>query len=177
MDPFVGEIRLISFPFAPRGWALCDGSLLPISQNTALFALLGTQYGGNGQSTFGLPDLRGRAVVGAGQGAGLTNYVQGASTGTESVTLLSPNLPAHTHALSATVPVSTAAGASSSPASGYFAAVNSQYGDSAGGGNMAPALLNGNSAPAGSSQPHENRMPFLVLNYCIALQGIFPQRQ
>ena len=177
MDPFVGEIRLIAFTFAPRAWALCDGSLLSIQQNTALFALLGTQYGGDGRTTFGLPDLRGRAVVGAGQSAGLTNYTQGTLTGTESVTLLSTNLPAHTHTLSATVPVSTAAGTSNSPAGNYFAASNSQYGDSVGGGNMATALLNGASVPTGSSQPHENRMPFLVLNYCIALQGVFPQRQ
>ncbi|GAB3843850.1 tail fiber protein [Hymenobacter terrigena] len=177
MDPFVGEIRLLPFNFAPSGWALCQGQLMSISQNTALFSLLGTQYGGDGRTTFGLPDLRGRAMVGMGQGAGLTNYPQGTMVGTESVTLLSNQLPAHTHTFSATVPVSTVAGDNNSPAAGYFATGNSQYGDSGGGGNMAAGLLNGTSAPTGGSQAHENRMPFLVLNYCIATQGVFPQRQ
>jgi microcystin-dependent protein len=179
MDPFVGEIRLMPFNFAPRGWAMCDGSLLAISRSTALFALLGTQYGGDGRTTFALPDLRGRAVVGAGQGPGLSAYPQGTRTGTENVTLNTQQLPAHTHSLASTplVPVSTDSGTATSPAGGFFASLGSQYGDSSGGGNMAATVLNGPSTSAGSSASHPNLMPFLVLNYCIATEGVFPQRQ
>lgn len=178
MDPILGEIRLLPFNFAPRGWALCQGQTLSIAQNSALFALLGTQYGGDGRTTFGLPDLRGRAALGMGQGQGLSLYPLGTMTGTESVTLFTANLPAHTHPLSgATVPVSTAAGTTNSPAGGYFAPAAGQYGDSGGGGNMAAGLLNGTSGSTGDGGAHENRMPFLVLNYCIALQGVFPQRK
>ena len=178
MDPFVGEIRLLPFNFAPRGWAFCQGQLLTIQSNTALFALLGTQYGGNGSTTFGLPNLQGRAIVGIGQGVGLTNYAIGNMVGTESVTLNLAQLPVHNHPSSGvTVPVSTVAGGANSPAGGYFAPANNQYGDLGGGGNMAAGLLNGSSAGTGGSIAHENRLPFLVLNYCIATQGVFPQRQ
>ena len=181
MDPFVGEIRLMPYSFAPRGWALCQGQLLPIQQNTALFALLGTQYGGNGTTTFALPDLRGRAVVGQGQGPGLTNYAQGQMAGAESVTLLSAQIPAHVHSLASatnTVPASSNLGAANTPAGGYFAKnAAEQYGQAVNAaGNMAPTLK-GNSGIAGGGQAHENRQPFLALNYCIATQGVFPQRQ
>ncbi|MBH8559026.1 phage tail protein [Hymenobacter negativus] len=172
MDPFVGEIRLLPYSYPPYGWALCNGAILPISQNTALFSLLGTRYGGNGTTTFALPDLRGRAMMGMS-----SNYPQGTVTGTESVTLNNTQLAAHNHTLAATVAVSTDAGTSTTPAGGYFASLGSQYGDSGGGGNMAAGLLNGTSSSVGGNQPHENRMPFLTLNYCIALQGVFPQRQ
>lgn len=172
MDPLLGEIRLLPFTFAPRGWALCNGAILPINQNTALFSLLGTRYGGDGRTTFALPDLRGRAMMGMSQ-----NYLQGSVQGTESVTLNSTQMPAHNHTFAATVPVSTDAGTSQTPAGGYFASLGSQYGDSGGGGNMAAGLLNSTSSSIGGNQPHENRMPFLVLNYCIATQGVFPQRQ
>jgi microcystin-dependent protein len=181
MEPFLGEIRLFPINFAPGGWTACDGRLLSISQNTALFSLLGTMYGGDGRSTFALPDLRGRTPVGMGQGAGTSNYAQGQMAGTETVTLTSNEMPAHIHPLSsAAVPVSTAAGTSNSPVGGYFAPATDQYGDSAGGGNLAAGMLNGNSASTGGSQPHENRMPFQVLSYCIATApgaSIFPQRQ
>jgi microcystin-dependent protein len=172
MDPLLGEIRLLPFSFAPRGWALCNGALMPINQNTALYSLLGTQYGGDGRTTFALPDLRGRAMMGRSQ-----DYPQGTVTGTESVTLTTAQLPAHTHTLAATVPVSTDAGANATPAGGYFASLGSQYGDSGGGGNMAAGLLNSPSDQAGGNAPHENRMPFLALSYCIATQGVYPQRQ
>ena len=179
MDPFVGEIRLMPYSFAPRGWQLCDGSLLQIRQNTALFSLLGTRYGGDGQNTFAIPDLRGRAAVGMGQGPGLTNYPQGTKAGTEAVTLQLQQMPAHIHSMtgSATLPASTGSGAKSTPTGNYFAKEPvEQYGQAANGGNTKP-MLNGTTSAAGGGQPHENRMPFLVMNYCIALQGVFPQRQ
>jgi microcystin-dependent protein len=172
MDPLLGEIRLMALNFPPRGWAFCQGQLMAISQNTALFSLLGTTYGGDGRTTFALPDLRGRT----GMGQNPATYPLGTMTGTETVTLAPSAMPAHTHTLSSTVPVSTTAGTATSPAGGFFAQAGAQYGDSADGGNMAATLLNGSSTPAGGSQPHENRMPFLVLNYCIALQGDFPIR-
>jgi len=158
--------------FAPRGWMACQGQLMSISQNTALFSLLGTTYGGDGRTTFALPDLRGRTSMG--QSAG--TYPLGTQTGTEAVTLSVNELPGHTHMLSSTVPVNTAAGTTTSPTGGFFALASSQYGDSADGGNMAATLLNGKSDATGGSQPHENRMPYLVLNYFIATQGQFPIR-
>ena len=157
--------------FAPVGWLACQGQILSIAQNTALFSLLGTTYGGNGQNTFALPDLRGRTGIGRS-----ASYALGSQTGTETVTLATNQLPPHTHTLSATVPVSTAAGTTGSPAGAYFASVGSQYGDSADGANMAASVLSGDSDSAGGGQPHENRMPFLVMNYFIATSGIFPQR-
>ncbi len=180
MDPFVGEIRAVGFNFAPRGWALCAGQLLPISQNTALYSLLGTQYGGDGRSTFGLPDLRGRAVVHPGQGPGLSGYTQGEMTGTENVTLLPPELPAHTHGTTAgtRVGASSTPGTQPSPANSFLANSGSvyQYGEESDGTVMAPNMVTGMSGTAGSSTPHSNMMPYLVTNYIIALQGIFPQR-
>ncbi|WP_151089228.1 phage tail protein [Hymenobacter baengnokdamensis] len=178
MDPFVGEIRLMPYTFAPQGWFTCSGQLLAIQQYTALFSLLGTQYGGNGTSTFALPDLRGRACIGAGQGPGLQSYPQGTATGTESVTLLAAEMPVHTHGVSAAVPVNTGRGTAPSPLNGYFAKTASEeYGSTADNGSMAAGVVTGTASPAGSSQPHDNRMPYLPLNYCIAWQGVFPQRQ
>lgn len=183
MDPFLGEIRLMPYggpsgSYIPNGWAQCNGQLLSIRQNTALFSLLGTQYGGDGVNTFALPDLRGRAAVGAGQGQGLTQYTQGTATGMENVPLQAPQLPAHDHTLTSTplVPASTDAGSAASPVGGYFAPLNGQYGDG-GGSKMAATLLNGSSTPAGGSTTHANSMPYLVLSYYIATLGIFPQRQ
>ena len=168
---------MFPFNFEPRGWAACDGRLIAISAQAALYSLLGTMYGGDGRTTFALPDLRGRTPVGIGRGTGTSSYVQGQMAGTETVTLLSANLPAHTHPLSgATVPVSTAAGTSNSPAGAYFAPAPDQYGDSAGSGTLAAGAVGGNSNPTGGSQPHENRMPFQVLSYCIATSGIYPSR-
>ena len=172
-DPFVAEIRLFPFNFAPRGWAFCDGQLLPISQNTALFSLLGTFYGGNGTSNFALPDLQGCVPVHPGQGPGLSDRFLGESGGSSTVTLLESEIPAHRHALAA----SAAAAVARSPSGELFAnesgGVNS-YADLTG----APSALLAAAAcgSAGGGQPHNNLAPYLVLNFCIALQGIYPPR-
>ena len=173
MDVFLGEIRLMPYGgnFVTRGWAACNGQLLAINQNTALFALLGTTFGGNGTNTFALPNLNGRAIVGAG-----STYQPGTTQGTETVTLTREQMPSHAHTLSATVAVSSANGGQSGASSGYFAAnAKEQYGEGASG--QTANVLSGTTAPVGSNQPHENRMPFLALGYFIAVQGIFPQRQ
>ncbi len=173
-DPFIGEIRMFAGNFAPRGWALCNGQLLPIAQNTALFSILGTTYGGNGQTTFALPDLRGRVPLSSGQGPGLSPYTLGEMAGSESVTLLTTQMPTHTHTLNA----STQPGSATSPAGGVCASgVDSQGGNVNGyvaspNTTMAPQAI----GAAGGNQPHENRQPYLCVNFIIALQGIFPSR-
>ena len=169
-DAFVAEIRIFPFNFAPKGWATCDGQVMPISQNTALFSLLGVNYGGNGTSNFALPNLSERFALGAGQGPGLTPHDVGEIGGQAQVTLLTSQLPQHTHNLmasaSATSP-SPAATALAPPVDGSTA-----Y--------KTPGVLSTMSAEsisaAGSGTGHENRQPFLSLNFCIALQGIFPSR-
>ncbi|AII50603.1 phage tail protein [Hymenobacter sp. APR13] len=178
MDPFVGEIRLMPYTFTTNNWAACQGQLLAIRSYTALFSLLGTRYGGDGQNTFGLPDLRGRAIVGMGQGPGLSQYPQGTATGMESVTLKPLELAMHSHGLTAPVAANSARGTASTPQSNFYASTApnaEQYGSEPDNGNMAN-LLSGTTAPVGGNQPHENRMPFLGLAYCIALQGVFPPR-
>lgn len=171
MDPFVAEIRIFPFNFAPKGWAFCDGQLLPLSQNTALFSLLGTTYGGDGKSNFALPDLRGSVPMHPGQGPGLSLHDLGEKSGSETVTLLQSEIPSHSHAMNAqNVPlggIQAPAGASfNRPASGnQFSPAGSTVA-------MAPATL----APAGGDQPHNNMQPYLTLNFCIALQGVFPPR-
>lgn len=171
---FIGEIRLFAFNFPPRGWATCSGQILSIAQNTALFSLLGTTYGGNGQTTFALPDLRGRVPIHFGQGPGLSLRTQGELGGTPTVTLLSNNLPPHNHPAFAT----TAAATTGTPGTGVLpGAVSDQtmyVTDSTGGRDfsMSPQV----GGIAGGSQPHENHMPTAVLSYCIALEGIFPPR-
>ena len=165
MDPFLGEIRLVPFTFAPKGWAFCAGQLLPINQNQALFALLGTTYGGDGRTTFALPDLRGRVPVGAGQ-AGGSEYPLGSSGGHETVKLTVGQLPSHSHAVRANRGQATTKNpAASLPASGgaYAATQNAT---------MNSVML----GKSGGGQAHENRQPYLSLNYIIALQGIFPAR-
>jgi len=173
-DPFVAEIRLFGFNFPPRGWAFCDGQLLPISQNTALFSLLGTMYGGDGKSTFALPNLQGHAPlhVGANQpGPGLSTYDQGQLGGSETVTLLQSEMPAHTHQLRAqtidnadvNIPSATSSFAGSTGGTLYQSSANTQ---------LAPQAL----SPVGGSQPHNNMQPYLCVNFCIALQGIYPPR-
>jgi len=166
-EPFLGEIMWVPYNFAPTGWAFCDGQLLAISQNTALFSLLGTQYGGNGQTTFALPNMQGRVLINAGQGPGLSDYYQGESGGEENHTLTSSEIPSHSHTVKATV----ATGTATSPTGAYLgaAATGNQYGD-APTTTMAPGAL----AVAGSTMPHNNMMPYLTLNCIIALQGIFP---
>lgn len=170
-DPFVAEIRIFPFTFPPKGWAFCNGQLMPISQNTALFALLGTFYGGDGKSTFALPGLQGSAPIHQGQGSGLSEYVIGQQGGSQTVTLLESEIPAHTHALNASNgPANLQAPA---PDRVLGRSNNNVYLDNPGNLQaMAPQSL----APAGGDSPHNNMMPFLTLNYNIALQGVFPQR-
>lgn len=175
-DNFLGEIRPVGFNFAPSGWALCNGSLLSIAQNTALFSLLGTQYGGDGRSTFALPNLQGQMAVGQGQGAGLSFYSQGQTGGTENVTLLNSQIPGHTH----TLPVGTASGRINAPSPSSFPG---EVGGGIGGKktNLYNPTADSNMAAlsvglAGGSQGHNNMMPYLVVNYVIALLGIFPSR-
>jgi microcystin-dependent protein len=172
VDPFVAEIRIVPFNFAPKGWAFCDGQLLPISQNTALFALLGTVYGGDGKSTFALPNLQGSVALHSGQGPGLSNYDLGEIGGSQTVTLLLSEIPVHTH----TVNALTALSSTSTPASNMVLSrsVNGPAYADAGSGfqTFAPETL----PPAGGSIPHNNLQPYLTLNYIIALQGVFPPR-
>ena len=169
--PFVGEIRAFGFNFAPRGWALCDGSVQPIAQNTALFSLLGTTYGGNGQTNFALPDLRGRMGMGMGQGPGLTPRFSGDRTGAATHALTTAEIPTHGHSLNA------AASATTGTPSPDVALANTANGASAyrmPGTTVAMASTALNAV--GGGQPHENRQPYLGLTFCIALQGIFPPR-
>ena len=170
-NPFVAEIRIFGFSFAPLGWALCNGQLLPISQNTALFSLLGTTYGGNGVSNFALPNMQGNAPMHPGQGPGLSLYDLGQTGGSETVTLLESEIPSHTHQLKA----------ASDPADLQDPAVDRVLARSAPGfayttGNPNATLAGQALAPAGGDQPHNNKQPYLTLNFCIALQGVFPPR-
>ena len=178
-DQFLGEIRAFGFPFAPLGWALCQGQTLPIQQNTALFALLGTTYGGDGIRTFGLPNLAARLANGPGQGLGLQNYNLGATGGSTSVTLLPQQVPQHTH----TLPVSSSNGKQPSPSPGTFLGATGSRGEGTDvyctpeQQSAAPATMLATAVgPAGGNQPHNNLGPYVVLNFCIALQGTFPQR-
>lgn len=176
MDPFIGEIRIFAGTFAPSGWALCNGQIMSITQNTALFSLLGTTYGGDGISTFALPNLQGRVPIHMGQLQGGSSYVQGEASGTENVTLGITQMPQHTHAMYANGGVST--GSLATPVGNYLA--NTSAGRGGGGINIYASSNDGSiTAPStisGSSQPHSNMQPFLVLNFIIALQGIYPSR-
>jgi microcystin-dependent protein len=186
MEVFLGMVAIFGFNFAPRGWMFCQGQILSIAQNTALFSLLGTTYGGNGQTTFALPDLRGRVAVGQGQGPGLSAYVIGEQGGSESNTLLLNQIPAHTHAATATVTATLHAdnvqGTQQNPAGKMLASGVNIYVDPDPGNDraMAPAAIVATAtvtnAPAGGSQPFPNLQPFLGVNYSIAIQGIFPSR-
>jgi microcystin-dependent protein len=172
-DPFVAEIRIFPFNFAPTGWAFCSGQILPISQNTALFSLLGTYYGGDGKSTFALPNLQGSCALGQGQGPGLSDYFLGQQAGSENVTLIITEIPMHTHNLMATVEDGT----QGSLTQGITIATSV-------GGPMYQTTTNQQNVTmdfqslsiAGASMPHNNMMPYLTLNMCIALQGVFPPR-
>ena len=177
-DQFVAEIRIFPFNFAPTGWATCDGQIMPISQNTALFSLLGTTYGGDGKSTFALPNLQGSAAMHPGQGQGLSERFLGEMSGSDNVTLLTSEIPLHNHP----VQVSNTTAGLATPTGNVPARIAFSTGTQSGSGvaysgttptvQMAPEAL----APAGNSLPHNNMQPYLVLTYCIALQGIFPQR-
>lgn len=171
MDPFIGELKLVPYNFAPQGWAFCQGQTLSIAQNTALFALLGTTYGGNGTTTFALPDLQGRAIVNVGQGPGLTGYQLGEMDGVESVTITNETMPMHGHAVQVNSAAATLTTASQNYPAVATGSVGSVYGVVAN-GNMPPATL----SAVGGNTPHDNHQPYLTLNYVIALQGIFPQR-
>lgn len=173
-DPFIAEIRIFPFNFAPRGWAACNGQLLPIAQNTALFSLVGTTYGGDGRSTFGLPNLAGRLPLAPGQGPGLSPRDLGEAGGSATVTLQASQIPAHSHQLTASVSANSA-----SPAGNVMATALSAT------GTPVPVYKNGSNrvamaaaavAPVGAGLPHNNLPPFLALNFCIALQGVFPPR-
>lgn len=172
MDPFLAEIRIFPFNFAPTGWAFCDGQILPLSQNTALFSLLGTTYGGDGKSNFALPNMQGNAPMHPGQGPGLSLHDLGETGGSETVSLLESEIPSHSHVMRA------------SPDQGDNVLVDStvSLASSTGGtlyvsGSPPLVQMNGNAlSPAGGDQPHNNMQPYLTLNFCIALQGVFPPR-
>ena len=181
-NPYIGEIRMFAGNFAPRGWAFCNGQLLAISQNDALYALIGTTYGGDGVNTFGVPDMRGRLPLGMGQGPGLSTYVIGQMAGTESVTLTLLQTPSHSHTLNATsangnvavpnnqtLPAAPDAATPHTTASLYVEATPNTVVQNA----MDPTSI---SVSGGGNQPHENRMPMLAFNFIIALEGVFPSR-
>jgi microcystin-dependent protein len=161
--PFLAEIRIMSFNFPPKGWAFCNGQLLPINQNQALFSLLGTTYGGDGQTTFALPNLQGRVPIDVGNG-----FVLGEISGEETHTLIQSEMPAHTH----TVVASSNAADQGSPQNNYWANESSNAYTASPDSAMSPSAVTN----VGGSQPHENRSPYLVLSFCIALQGIFPSQ-
>jgi microcystin-dependent protein len=168
-EPFLAEIRLVGFNFAPRGWAFCDGQILPINQNQSLYSLLGTTYGGDGRTSFALPDIRGRVPIHVGNG-----HTPGQKSGEETHTLASAEMPSHTHQARASADL----GSSSSPQDSYWAQVTGTVGNLyADPGQGAPtAALNGPVANAGGGQAHDNMQPSLAVNFCIALQGLFPSR-
>lgn len=173
-QPYVGEIRLLAFSFDPAGWMECAGQLLPISENETLFTLIGTMYGGDGESTFALPDLRGRIPVHAGTGPGLSTYVLGELGGVEMVTLTQQQIPQHSHSPAAT----TAAATTTMPGPTLVPAAvagDNFYVNTITGNTAAPMSAYA-IAPAGGSQPHDNMMPTLAMRYCISLFGIFPQQ-
>jgi microcystin-dependent protein len=164
-EPFLGEIRIMSFSFAPKGWALCNGQVLPINQNQALFSLFGTLYGGNGQTTFALPNLQGRAPIHFGSG-----FVQGQSAGESSHTLTIAEMPAHPHVAQGT----TTGADQPAPTSNFLGAANNMYASPNAGSltTLDPSSI----STLGGNQPHENTQPYLTLSFCVALQGIFPSQ-
>jgi microcystin-dependent protein len=174
MDPFVAEIRIFPFNFAPKGWAFCDGQILPLSQNTALFSLLGTTYGGDGKSNFALPDMQGNVPMHPGQGPGLSLHDLGETGGSDTVTLLESEIPSHSHTM-----MCLPAPANRTPPGG-----NSMAREAGTTGPYLPAspaptlvTMSDNAVtPAGGDQPHNNLQPYLTLNFCIALQGVYPPR-
>ncbi|HEV7719989.1 MAG TPA: tail fiber protein [Iamia sp.] len=169
VEPYVGQISMAGFNFAPRGWALCNGQIMSIQQNTALFSLLGTQFGGNGVQTFGLPDLRGRVPIHQGQGNGLTNRVMGELSGSETVTLITSEMPQHNHFVN----VTSGDASAKSPANNVLAGTASPIYAVAPNGNF---LNQQTLTLTGGSQPHQNMQPYQVISFIIALEGIFPSR-
>ncbi|NJN18300.1 MAG: phage tail protein [Oscillochloris sp.] len=178
-EPLLAEIYMFAGNFAPRGYAFCQGQLLAISSNTALFSLLGTTYGGNGQTTFALPDLRGRVPVGTGQGPGLSNVVLGEMSGAMSTTLTINNMPIHAHTATATVNAVSGTGNTSGPANALPAgssARDNQYSTAGGNTTMAAGMVGVTVNQAGGSQPFNIMQPYLGMNFVIALEGIYPSR-
>jgi microcystin-dependent protein len=169
-QPYIGEIRMFGGSFAPAGWAFCNGQLLPISENNALFILLGTTYGGDGQETFALPNLQSRIPIHMGQGTGTSSYTIGEQGGVEQVTLTTNQIPIHTHA-----PLASSAGGSDSPGNNFWGAssLGKPYVAPPASAAMNPATM---GSPVGGSQPHENMLPFLCVSYIISLFGIFPSQ-
>ena len=174
MNPFLGEIRIFGGNFAPRGWAICDGRLLSIPQNTALFSLFGTYYGGDGKTTFGLPDLRGNVPIDQGQGQGLSERFVGDTGGVQTITLIDQEMATHTHQMMAALdpadhrqPIATASLAISNPGTIYQSDATTNL------TKLAPQIL----PSVGSNGAHDNMQPYLVLNFIVAMQGIYPQRQ
>jgi len=172
--PYVGEIRMFGFNRMPTGWQACNGSLLPISQYDVLFALIGTTYGGDGQNTFGVPDLRGRLPIHQGQGPGLSNYVIGQVAGTETVSLNAQQMSSHIHTVLATTAAATTGNISNTVIPGAVSGETLYATDITGGAPFTTA--SSSMTPAGNSQPHSNIMPTLTVQYCIAVEGIFPQQ-
>jgi microcystin-dependent protein len=170
--PFLGEIRMFAGNFAPRGFAFCSGQILSIAQNTALFSLLGTTYGGNGTTTFALPDLRGRVPIHQGQGPGLSNYVLGQMTGVENVTLLPTQMPSHNHLVNAV----GAGGNQDSPVNGYPAVESTGTSKNYSNGGTTGQMASNTVATTGGGQPHTNVQPCTCINFIIALEGIYPAR-
>ena len=172
MDPFVAEIRIFPFNFAPKGWAFCDGQILPLSQNTALFSLLGTTYGGDGKSNFALPNMQGNTPMHPGQGPGLSLHDLGETGGSETVSLLESEMPSHSHSLQA---VGGFSGTNNDPTNEVLAKGDAGLLPYAPSGTPV-AMADQAIAPAGGDQPHNNMQPYLTLNFCIALQGVYPPR-
>ncbi|MDH7445466.1 phage tail protein [Aquimarina sp. 2201CG14-23] len=173
MEPTIGEIRMFAGNFAPRAWALCEGQLLPINQNDALFSILGTTYGGDGRTTFALPDLRGRVPVSPGNGPGLSTYKQGQRGGVETVTLNTTQIPSHTHVVQANSASPVGRGEGSSTAAGTYWGDGDSYASAKNNTMAADAIAIGNT---GGNLSHENRQPFLSIYYIICLQGVYPSR-
>lgn len=179
IEPYLATVTIFAGNFAPRSWAFCDGSLQSIANNTPLFALLGTTYGGDGINTFALPDLRGRSAVGTGQGPGLPNYILGEMAGSENTTLLVSNLPIHNHIATSVTGAPGAfndSGNQGNPQGNVPADITGRYTTAAGDGQMAPTTTMTNSPIAGANNPVSNLSPYLAMNYIIAVEGIFPSR-
>jgi microcystin-dependent protein len=180
-EPFIGEIKIFGFNFAPRGYATCQGQIMSIAQNTALFSLLGTTYGGNGQTTFALPNLQGRTPIGQGQSPGLSSYSMGQLAGTETTTLTTNQIPMHVHpgqGLTVSIPVSTGGADASSPATAFLCDTGTELFSSVStaGQNYGASTIGGTTGVAGGSQPFSILNPYLCINYSIAVEGIFPSR-
>lgn len=170
MDPFVAEVRIFPFNFAPKGWAFCNGQILPLSQNTALFSLLGTTYGGDGKSNFALPNMQGNAPMHPGQGPGLSLHDLGETGGSENVSLIQSEMPTHLHGvMAATIDVAD----SNLPTNNNIGKASTKVFNTVG---TQVQMSAGTIGVAGNSLPHNNMMPYLTLNFCIALQGVYPPR-